>query len=398
MTFLKVYARCCCYLYHVQASTRNTTLQNATVTIRRKQLTSLINDNVKSAEILNLTYVSDKQPGITRVKKGDVFIYKLGKAQVRDKEILSRIKSLVLPPAWQQVWICTSPGGHIQATGIDARGRKQYRYHHLWIALRKQTKFVHLRHFGENLPKIRARVKADLALSGLPRNKVLAAVVSLMENTGIRIGSSFYEKLYGSFGLTTLKDKHVAVNGEKITFSFKGKKGVYQDITLKSRKLAHIVKQCRDIPGKELFQYYDDSGARHCIDSGMVNAYIKEICGNDFTAKDFRTWVGTVCALEALIGFDCCESAGEANRKINEALDIAARRLGNTRTVCRKYYVHPVVLDCYANNSFARYVASVSGSLDAAVEYSNEELVLMKILSGAVVATVEVSPVNANRA
>lgn len=378
---------------------RKDTSQNLpTVTIRRHQLKALISDNVKSAEILNLVYVSDKEPGISRHRKGDDFVYKLNNTLVRDKDVLARIRRLVLPPAWQQVWICASPSGHIQATGVDARGRKQYRYHHLWVALRKQTKFFHLHHFGSNLPKIRAQVAADLASRGLSRKKVLAAVVSLMESTGIRVGSSFYEKLYGSFGLTTLKDKHVAVTGEKISFSFKGKKGVYQNITLKSLRLARIVQQCRDIPGKELFQYYDENGERRCIDSGMVNDYIREVCDNDFTAKDFRTWAGTVCALEVLLGFGCCDNMAEANRKIVEALDIAAKRLGNTRTVCKKYYVHPVVLECFSNNTLGKYVASVSGSTVNSAEYSVQEQVLMKMLAGINAATIEMPVVDANRA
>lgn len=240
-------------------------------------------------------------------------------------------------------------------------------------------------------------MKADLALSGLSQRKVLAAVVSLMENTGIRVGSSFYEKLYGSFGLTTLKNKHVAISGEKITFSFRGKKGVYQNITLKSRKLARIVQQCREIPGKELFQYLDENGAKHGIDSGMVNDYIKEICGNEFTAKDFRTWTGTVCALEALIKSGCCENAADTNRAIIEALDVAANRLGNTRTVCRKYYVHPVILECYSNNTLDKYVARVSESAGTSGEFTIEEQVLIKMLADVNAATIEMPETNGDK-
>ncbi len=361
------------------------------VTINRKQMKSLINDGVKSAALLDLVYVSDKERGIQRVIKGNDFIYKINNTRVKDKEVLARIKSLVLPPAWQQVWICTSPNGHLQATGIDANGRKQYRYHHLWTALRKQTKFLHLRDFGNSLPRIRSQIKADLALSGLCRQKVLAAVVSLMEYTGIRVGNNFYEKLYGSFGLTTLKNKHVTITGEKMTFSFKGKKGVSQNITLKSRRLARIVQQCRDIPGKELFQYYDGDGVKKSIDSGMVNDYIKEICGKDFTAKDFRTWTGTVSALEALIKCECCDTITETNRNMIEALDIAAKRLGNTRTVCKKYYVHPIVLEYYSDKTLGKYVEQVSKSTSGSEEYTHEEQVLMKMLGGVNTATIELS-------
>lgn len=361
-----------------------------TITISRKQTKRLLHDGMRSAETLSLTYVSDKEAGIYRERKGDSFVYKMNNSVVRDAEVLGRIKSLVLPPAWQEVWICASPNGHLQATGIDANGRKQYKYHHLWMALRKETKFMHLHDFGCNLPKIRKQVQADLATSGLSQKKVLAAIVSLMEHTGIRIGSSFYEKLYGSFGLTTLKDKHVQIKGEQMTFSFKGKKGVYQNIALRSRKLAKIVQQCRDIPGKELFQYYDEHGVRKPIDSGMVNNYIKDICGKEFTAKDFRTWTGTVAALEALLGFGCCETMAEANRKIVEALDVAAQRLGNTRTVCKKYYVHPAVLDRFADKTLPRILGQV-GRETGEGHFTMEELVLMKILRKASTATVELA-------
>ena len=365
-------------------------MQNTeTINLDKKQLRSLINDNVKSAELLNLVYVNDKEEGINRVTKKDHFIYKINNTQIHDKEVLARIKSLVLPPAWQQVWICTSPNGHLQATGVDADGRKQYRYHPLWTALRKQTKFLHLFDLGANLPKIRSQIKSDLALKGLGPRKVLAAAVSLMEYTGIRVGNSFYEKLYGSFGLTTLKDKHITITGEKIVFSFKGKKGIYQNITLKNKKLARIVQQCKDIPGKELFQYYDEDGKRRTIDSGMVNDYIKEICGKNFTAKDLRTWTGTVSALETLVQFGCCDTVAKANHNIIDALDITAKRLGNTRTVCKKYYVHPAVLECYLNNTLEKYMAQVSNSSTENEAFCHEEQVLMKILGGANTTTIE---------
>ena len=337
------------------ANTMIATLQPAAIRIDKRKIRSLINDNVKSAEAINLIYVNDKQKGISRVRKGEKFVYTHGNSTVKDPSVLGRIRSLVIPPAWEEVWICASPAGHIQVTGLDINGRKQYRYHPLWNALRSETKFFHLYDFGIALPEIRKQVNADLALKGLPLQKVLAAIISVMEYTGIRIGNHVYEKLYGSFGLTTLKDQHVNIKGSELKFKFIGKKGVAQNITLKSKKLAKIVTQCRDIPGKELFQYYDENGIRRSVDSGMVNDYLKSICEKKFSAKDFRTWVGTVCALESFMEVGCCDNVAESKKKIIEVLDIVAKRLGNTRLVCRKYYVHPAVIEHYTNNTLSKY-------------------------------------------
>ncbi|XZF14783.1 DNA topoisomerase IB [Chitinophagaceae bacterium MMS25-I14] len=283
-----------------------------------------------------------------------------GTKKVADKETLQRIRSLVIPPAWENVWISPLPDGHLQVTGLDARGRKQYRYHPMWNVLRNHTKFYHLLDFAQILPQIRQQAEADLKLTGIPKRKVLAAVVTIMENTSIRVGNNFYEKLYGSFGLTTLKDKHVQINGTEITFSFKGKKGVYQQTAFKSRRLSRIIKQCRDIPGKELFQYYDENGRRHSIDSGMVNEYIRELSGGDFTAKDFRTWAGTLHALEELIQAETATNITDVNKRITEAIDSVARHLGNTRTVCRKYYIHPLIPELYSNGTLAKYRKEVT--------------------------------------
>ncbi|HPZ26184.1 MAG TPA: DNA topoisomerase IB, partial [Kaistella sp.] len=257
-------------------------------------------DPVKSAKAVSLIYTTDQeQDGIYRRKSGKKFVYFNGDEKIRDKEEIERINKLAIPPAWENVWICALKNGHLQATGIDAKQRKQYRYHPLWNALRNHTKFYRMLQFGYALPKMRLQLEKDLAIKSLEKRKVLAVVVSLMERTNIRIGNNIYEKLYGSFGLTTLKDKHVDIKGQKLKFSFKGKKGVYHDIELKNAKLARAVQNCKDIPGKELFQYYDENGQRHAIESGMANEYIKEISGDDFTAKDFRTWSGTVNALIA---------------------------------------------------------------------------------------------------
>lgn len=330
--------------------------EDTAIRLTGKKIASLVNDNEASARAVRLRYVCDKDKGITRIKKGSGFEYILDGKKIGDTEILNRIKRLVIPPAWENVWICKYENGHIQVTGMDVRGRKQYRYHPLWNALRKETKFFRLLEFGKALPVIRERLQKDLSKPGLNRQKVLALVVSIMDKTSIRIGSSFYEKLYGSFGLSTMKDKHVTIDGGTVNFSFKGKKGVYHEISLKSRKLANIIKQCRDIPGKELFQYYDADGNRQAIDSGAVNEYIKEISCGDFTSKDFRTWSGTVQCLLSLRDFRCWETESEMKKKIVAAVDSVAQALGNTRTVCKKHYIHPAVLSSYETNKLERYL------------------------------------------
>jgi len=352
--------------------------------ISKKRLSKLHYDPEKSAELIHLRYVNDEEKGISRMKKGSGFFYLLNGKKISDNETLARIKSLVLPPAWTDVWICKHPNGHLQATGKDAAGRKQYRYHNDWVKLRNQTKFSHLLDFGQRLPVIRKRVEEDLDAKELNQNKILALVVSLLETTTIRIGNSSYEKLYGSFGLTTLKNKHVDIDGARISFSFKGKKGVYHNIEIKSRKLANIIKKCREIPGKELFQYLDKEGNRHSVDSGLVNDYIKEISGGNFTAKDFRTWSGTVCALMRLGEAGCCESKTEAKRKIVEVLDFVAAQLGNTRAVSKKYYVHPLILDLYEANDLEHYFASFDAIVSTSqYDLKPEERLLMQILEKA---------------
>ncbi|HXS35512.1 MAG TPA: hypothetical protein VN721_02340 [Flavipsychrobacter sp.] len=355
------------------------------IKITKRKLESLADNAIKSAEAINLVYVTDAEKGITRIKKRDEFIYLYNDKKVEDEEILIRIKRLVIPPAWQQVWICAVANGHLQATGLDAMNRKQYKYHTLWNTLRNHTKFYHLFEFGKALPAIRNRLNKDLAQQTLTQEKVLAAIISLMQETNIRIGNTMYEKLYGSFGLTTLKDKHVKIEGSNLQFSFRGKKGIYHNVSLKNKKLARIVKQCRDIPGKELFQYYDDHGERKSIDSGMVNNYIKEISGGHFTAKDFRTWAGSLHALEAFKSLGCCDTITETKKKIVEALDMVAEQLGNTRAVCKKYYVHPSIIDHYSNNTLDKYLKLLE-TTQADPELSGlsaEEKVLMKMLEDA---------------
>lgn len=346
-----------------------------------KKLKVITNDPVKTAEAVNLVYVTDTEPGILRVRSGKNFYYVKGKKKVKDEKSMQRIKSLVIPPAWDNVWICTLDNGHLQATGIDAMKRKQYKYHPLWNTLRNHTKFYRLQAFGKVLPAIRLQLEKDLALPRLPPEKVLAAVVSLMERTNIRIGSGVYEKLYGSFGLTTLKDNHVVISEPKLVFHFKGKKGIEHKITLKNKKLAGIVKKCRDIPGKELFQYYED-GVRKSIDSGMVNDYIRKISGSDFTAKDFRTWAGTVQAFLAFKELGNADTQTGIKKKIVEALDIVSKQLGNTRAVCKKYYVHPIIISLYESASLDTYIKQLDKIAvnDNKADLTAEEKIVMKIL------------------
>lgn len=347
--------------------------------------TLTLNVNEQYAKAARLVYVSNTDPGISRQKKGKGFVYFFENRQVTDPEELLRIKRLVIPPAWREVWICRHHNGHIQATGLDVKNRKQYKYHELWNKLRNETKFYRLKDFGEALPQLRLKIEKDISQHELNEDKVIGTVISLMERTSIRIGNSAYEKLYGSHGLTTLKDKHVKINGDSILFSFKGKKGVSHNISIKSRKLARIVKQCRDIPGKELFQYTDASGTRHVIDSGKVNAYINQVTGKDFTAKDFRTWTGTLNALHAFRETGAAETKTEINKNIVTVLDYVSRQLGNTRTVCRKYYVHPLLINLYETKCLSSYLDELDEieKDDDKTGLTCEERLLMKILSSA---------------
>jgi len=320
-------------------------------------LLALAHDPLKAAKAARLVYVSDTMPGLSRRPAGDHFIYLNADGdEVNDEATLARIRSMALPPAWENVWICAKPNGHLQATGIDTKGRKQYRYHAKWNAVRSETKFFRMISFGEKLPQLRARIAKDLKTRELSRDKVIAIALSVMEQTLIRVGNAAYEKEYGSYGLTTLKDRHVKAQGDQVRFSFKGKKGIYHDITLHDRRLARLVKACRDIPGKELFQYYDDQGNRHPIDSGMVNEYLHTIMGEDFSAKDFRTWAGTVNALRLLVELEPCHTQKELKKNINTVLDEVSQRLGNTRTVCRKHYVHPQILEAYECQDLNQYI------------------------------------------
>jgi DNA topoisomerase-1 len=349
------------------------------ITINKRQLRDIIRNPSRSADAADLVYVTDSQEGIRRQRKGKGFVYLYRDRQVTGRRQLERIRRLVIPPAWENVWICRLENGHLQATGLDARKRKQYRYHPLWNTLRNHTKFYRLYAFGTAMPDLRAKLKKDLACNGLPQRKVLAAVLCLMERTCMRVGNGSYEKLYGSYGLTTLKDEHVRISGSQIRFMFRGKKGIFQNVRISHRRLAAIVRQCRDIPGKALFQYIDEEGQYRCIDSGMVNDYLREAAGSDFTAKDFRTWAGTVQALSALREAGRWETTQDMKARLARALDTVARRLGNTRTVCRKYYVHPLIISLYENGRLFSYLhdhPEQQGSGDL----SPEERLLLHIL------------------
>jgi DNA topoisomerase-1 len=316
------------------------------------ELPAIIADPVESAKAAGLRYVSDERPGIRRKRVGKNFTYIDPDGQtVRDEKTLARIRSLAIPPAYKDVWICPLANGHLQATGIDDRGRKQYRYHPRWREVRDETKYARMMAFGEALPKIRERTRADLAKPGLSRERVLATVVQLLEKTLIRVGNEEYSKTNKSYGLTTLRNRHVDVEGSHITFEFKGKSGVHHSIDLQDRRLARIMEKLQDLPGQELFQWVDENGVRHTIDSSDVNEYLKEITGQDFTAKDFRTWAGTVLASLALQEFESFDSETQAKKNIVAAIENVSERLGNTPSVCRKCYVHPAVLDSYLDGS-----------------------------------------------
>jgi DNA topoisomerase I len=301
-----------------------------------------------AAQAAGLRYVSDNMPGISRRRAGKGFCYRSADGQpIKDPKELARIRSLVIPPAWRNVWICPDANGHLQATGLDARGRKQYLYHPGWRLIRDRVKFDRMIAFAQALPAIRARVAADQARRGLPREKVLAAIVGLLEVTLIRVGNTAYARENGSYGLTTLRDRHVDFGGTKLVFEYRGKGGKQHRVSLRDRRLARIVRSCKELPGQHLFQYLDENGERRAIGSADVNAYLEEITGQPFTAKDFRTWAGTVLAALALSELECPTSQTAAGRTVTRAIEQVAAQLGNTVSVCRKSYIHPEVVASY---------------------------------------------------
>ncbi len=301
-----------------------------------------------------LRYVTDAVPGIRRKRAGKSFTYLTADGPtVRDRDTLRRIRSLVIPPAWTDVWICPMPNGHLQATGRDMRGRKQYRYHPKWRVARDETKYGRMIAFGRALPAIRKRTGDDLRMPGLPREKVLATVVRLLETTLIRVGNEEYARTNDSFGLTTMRDEHAEIDGSTLRFTFRGKGGKDHSVDVHDRRLARIVKQCQDVPGEELFQYVDANGERQAIGSADVNEYLRQATGQDFTAKDFRTWAGTVLAAVALHAFEAFDSEAQAKKNVVRAIEAVAGRLGNTPAICRKCYVHPAVIEAYVDGTLA---------------------------------------------
>jgi DNA topoisomerase I len=310
------------------------------------------NNLQEAAKLAGLRYVSDSKPGLTRSRTRAGFVYcRPDGSKITDEETLARIRKLAIPPAYEHVWICRIPNGHLQAVGRDARGRKQYRYHARWRLVRDETKFAKMLTFGRILPEIRQRVAKDLARPGLPREKVLAAIVRLLEMTLARVGNEEYAKANHSFGLTTLRNRHVRVEGNRLAFDFRGKHGLKHHIDLSDRRLARIVKRCRDIPGHDLFQYLDEGGEPHSVDSEDVNEYLRAISGEEITAKDFRTWAATNLAALALRELEAFDTQAKAKKNVVHAVEAVAKLLGNTPAICRKCYIHPAIFDGYLDGS-----------------------------------------------
>ncbi len=350
---------------------------------------SPISDPVASAKAAGLRYVTDQKPGIHRLKHGKAFRYvDADNKSVKETETLARIKSLVIPPAWQDVWICDDPNGHLQATGRDARGRKQSRYHPHWRQVRDETKYERMILFGDALPIIRRQVDHDLTRLGLPREKVLATIVRLMETTSIRVGNVEYARENGSYGLTTMRNRHVAVHGTTVTFDFKGKSGVHHTVDVQNKRLARIVQQCHDLPGYELFQFVDHDGNRHSIHAEDVNDYLNQITGQHFTAKDFRTWAGTVLTAMLLRECEPYETQTQAKKNVIQAIKTVAARLGNTPSVCRKCYIHPAVLEHYFSGAMLEAIETeVAEQVDRQLQdLRDEELQLLRLLAHKIAA------------
>ena len=348
----------------------------------------VIVDPKDAAQAAGLRYVSDHHPGLRRKKAGRGFSYLRPEGPaLGDRQLLRRIKSLAIPPAWTDVWICPSADGHIQATGRHARGRKQYRYHPRFRELRESTKYEHLLTFAEQLPAIRTKVREHMALRGLPREKVLATVVHLLETTLIRVGNDDYAKENKSYGLTTLKNRHVEVNGSDVRFRFTGKGGKQWSLRIRDRRIAKIIRACQELPGQELLQYVDEEGRLQDVTSGDVNEYLREITGADITAKDFRTWAGTVMAATELTELASFAGAAKAKRNVRVAIARVAARLGNTVTICRKCYVHPEVLAAYLDRSLGLAIESERREEDGGLEA--EEVAVLALLRARLKAAAE---------
>ncbi len=349
------------------------------MTIEPSQVSEILNDPIKSAEAANLVYVTEDKLSIVRKPHGRGFVYFQGKEKIKDPTAIERFKKLVIPPAWKDVRISPSPNSHLQVVGKDDKGRTQYRYHPQWEILRNKTKFIKMTAFGKVLPKIRERVARDLKKRIMTKTKCLALVVRLMEETHIRIGSQQYAKNNNTYGLSTLRNKHLNIKENKLLFTFVGKKGKKHSIPLEDKKLQKLVMQCKEIPGWELFQYYDEEGNHHTIDSGMVNEYIQEISDDSFSAKDFRTWAASKIFLETLFEMEKPENKTQIKQNLIDACDIAAESLGNTRSVCRSYYVHPALIAKYENGTIYNYLKENKKKKTSGLEPIED--VLMEIIS-----------------
>ena len=343
-----------------------------------------LSDPPAAAKAAGLRYVHDDRPGIRREPDKDGFRYLDARGEpVEDEATLKRIKSLAIPPAWTEVWICPQVNGHLQATGRDARGRKQYRYHARWREVRDEVKYERMIKFGKALPQIRKEVDRALGLPGLPREKVLATIVYLLEATMMRIGNDEYARENKSYGLTTLRNRHVKIEGSQVQFRFRGKSGVHHDVKVQDRRVARIIQRSRDLPGQQLFEYVDENGDPQTIDSSDVNDYLREITGEDYTAKDFRTWSGTVLAAIALREFEKFDSEAQAKKNVVRAIESVAEKLGNTPSVCRKCYVHPAVLDAYLDGTM------IEGLLASAEQALAEDLHELEPEEAAVLAMLQ---------
>ncbi|MCU7520113.1 MAG: DNA topoisomerase IB [Ignavibacteria bacterium] len=357
--------------------------ENALDAIINEKLEALIvTEPEEVAEAAGLRYVSDEDPGFSRKGQGKGFIYlEKNDNKLTDPKHVIRIEALVIPPAWTNVWICPYSNGHIQATGRDQKGRKQYIYHAGWEDIRNTNKFNLMIRFGETLPLIRARVDEDLRKHGLPREKVMAILVRLLEETLIRIGNHEYAKQNDSYGLTTLRNKHMETDGSKVRFIFKGKSGKQWDVDIENKRLAKLIKQCQELPGQHLFQYLDEEGNRQTVDSADVNSYLKEIIEQDFTAKDFRTWGGTVRAAKELYDLGMAEDEKDKQKNIVLAIKKVSRALNNTPSVCRKYYIHPEIISAYMDNSLFEHMESASKNVESSrFALSTEENAVLNIL------------------
>lgn len=339
----------------------------------------IIYDPLKSAEVAQLSYVSDIIPGIKRVKSGKGFKYiNADGKSINSKEEMNRIKALIIPPAWKDVWICADPNGHLQATGRDAKGRKQYRYHFRWQKIRNELKFDKMILFGQNLPNIRKKIQEDISTSGMYKEKILALVISIMSETLIRVGNLEYAEENETFGLSTMKNQHVEIKGNKIKFKFKGKSGKFHDIEYSNPKLSKLVKKCQDLPGHDLFEYLDENGNICSISSGDINNYMCSITDQTFTAKDFRTWGGSVYAMLVLQDFANFENQTQAKKNLTEAIKVIAKKLGNTTAVCKKYYVHPKVVEAFLEGKLENIIQkSKSKNIEG---LKSEEVAFMYLL------------------